>query len=128
VRAWRGYEIIESTLAGGPDFRRGQQFAQGRAIGCSQVDCVMRMYAGGGPVHGWVGLHDRDCGTRAGERTASDDHVLDARQPCGIDDFLPVTIEAVVGQVQADVDECGCRAHARGAVIMFAASCRGRRT
>ena len=83
---------------------------------------MVGMDARRGPKHGRIGPHEVDGAPGAVERAARDHHVAHAGRHRGGHDVGAVVVEAVVGEIEADVDEGGGRGHAGSAVLDCAAS------
>ena len=115
-------EIVEPAFAGGADPGFVHQAAQFRHVRGVELARVMRVDAGRRAESPGIAAHDRDGGARAFERAAGDDHVADTGGHGRGHDGVPVVVEAVVGEVEADVYEG--QDHARNAVLRFAASQR----
>ena len=100
-------EVVESALAGRADLRCGEQLAQAWQVVRAEFAGVVGMDARRRPKQRRIGPHEVDGLPRALERAARDHHVAHAGRHCGGHDLGAVVVEAVVGEIEADVDECG---------------------
>jgi hypothetical protein len=97
-------EEVEPALACSADFVRTHQVAKFRDVRRMELTGMVRMDAGCRPEPLGVTTHEFDGSTRARERAAGNDHVADARLDGSVDDVIPVVVEAVVREVESDVD------------------------
>jgi len=98
--------VIQAALTGSDRHRIRIELGESRTVGRVESGRMVWMHAGGRPKDsGPLGTQCDRAGT-VGERAASDDHRDDAggARPC--DDLGPVPIIAVMGKVDADVDQC----------------------
>ncbi len=106
VHGWREVaEVIEPALSGRADERVAELFLQRGKIGSGEFLGVMRMNAGRGAEQPRPGFADRDGAGIALHRAAGDHHADDAGVERPRDDLGAVVVVAVVGEVDADVDE-----------------------
>jgi len=98
-------EEIESAFPGGAHLGRAHQFREYGQVCVRELLRVMRMDPRRRPEPPRVGPDQGDGGPRAVQTAAGDDHVPYARGHARFDHFLAVAVKAVVGEVEADVDE-----------------------
>jgi len=97
-------EEVEAALAGRADLLCPHQLAQGRDVRVVELACVVRVDAGGRTEPRRVASHEFDRSARALDRAAGDDHPAHAGIHGRLDHVVAVLIEAVVSEVQSDVD------------------------
>ena len=98
-------EVVESALACRNHQRVAGELGEPRGIRVAQRRRVVRMHAGRRAQDLRMPTAERNGLLRVGEGRAGDDHRRDPRGACARQHRLAVRIEAVVGQVGADVDE-----------------------
>ena len=115
-------EIVEAAFAGGADPRFVHQAAQFRHVRGMELARVMRVDAGRRPERpGALRTSAMAARVLSSVLPVTTMRPTPAATRCG-DDVVPVVVEAVVREVEADVDEG--QDHARNAVLRFATSQR----
>src|SRR5690606_29739392 len=98
-------EEVEPALAGGDDARLREQRLERRQRGIVELGRVMRMNAGRRVQAARAQVGERRGRAARGDRRAGDDQTVDAARCGAVDHGLAVAVEAVVGQIDADVYE-----------------------
>jgi ABC-2 type transport system permease protein len=102
-------EVVQPAFAHGDDFRQGLQCAHlGIALG-GVLGGVVRMHAGGGEQLARMGACELGRHGRMRAAGAGDDHPRHPRVACALQDRGAIVVEAVVGEVGADVDKHGAQ-------------------
>ena len=105
-------EIVEPAFAGGHDQRMGQQSGQRIDIGVRELVGMMRMHARGRTELRGSGGRELDRAARAVERAAGEHGLAHTRIPGLGHDLRAILIEAVVRQVEPDIDQQRLHGHA----------------
>ena len=127
------YSVTNVRTNGGYELEARFDRIDGLAVGADvriagiRVGSVMRMDAGRAAKSRRIAAHEIDRGARARDGTAGDDHPRDACVGRASDHVAAVLVEAVVRQVDADVDQfqgllTSCR---RAAVVRLRAGAPG---
>ena len=109
-------EIVETALADGDDLRIREQRAHFGVAFLGVFDRVVRMHAGGGVEHTRVLLRQRQRFGRVFAAGAGNDQLRNAGRTCAFQHRVAIPVEAVVGEVGADVDELHAAILSRGRV------------
>lgn len=110
-------EIVEPAFTHCNDLRCSCQRGEFQPLLCLQLARMVGMDPGRTSKPLRMVAHEFDSGATAGNRTAGDDHSSDASVQRAFDDGIAIGIEAVVTQVQADIDECRGRSQCEGLEI-----------
>lgn len=103
-------KVVETTLAHGGHQRVCQELTQCRYDLGVDPTGVMRVDSRGSAEDGWPRFAQHDRGLDARQAAAGNYHVVDAGSECGINHGFPIVIVAVMGEVDADVNQW-CRVH-----------------
>jgi len=98
-------KVVEATLTDRDHFGPTRQFVECLQLRGIELHRMMRMDAGGTAHLRRMLLHQSDRGLRARKRTAGDQHASHAHVGRALDDCVAILIEAVVRQIQPDIQQ-----------------------
>lgn len=107
-------EIVETAFTDRDHFRCRSQRGEFNPLLGPQIIRVMGMNPGGTTKPLRMAAHEIDSSATTVQRTASDHHSSDASMHCALDNGVAIGIEAVVTQIQADIDEFKGRSQCAG--------------
>ena len=102
-------KVIEPAFADRDDFGTVREICERLDGSVIDIARMMRMYSGRAAIPVRVNANQFDCRSSARKRAAGDEEMANARLLGAFDHRFTICIEAVVRQIESNVDERGVR-------------------